>query len=314
MKIVVMGGGTGTSTILRGLKNITNDITAIICTTDDGGGSGILRKDYGMIPPGDFRNCLLALSNSRREFEDLLGYRYKSGTYEGQSFGNLFIAAISDMYQGFENAIEYMGKFLNITGKIYPVTLEPSNLEAILTDGKVVFGETNIREMMKKTGEGIKSLRLSPTSPLAFKSAIDEILEADYIFLGPGSLYSSTIANLLVDGVVDALENSKGKVIYIANAFSEEGESDKLSLLHHVEEILKYSRDDILDYVIACENSHLISVTPPILRNRLVFIDEDARKFFEEKKIILLEGEIVKNVDGLLRHDGEKIGKIILDL
>ena len=314
MKVVVIGGGTGTSTILRGLKRVTNDITAIICTTDDGGGSGILREDYGMIPPGDFRNCLIALSNSRKEFEDLLNYRYKSGTYSGQSFGNLFIAAISDMYHGFESAIDYMGKFLNITGKIYPVTLEPSNLEAILTNGTTVFGETNIREEMVKTKARIENLRLSPHVPQAFSKALDEIEDADFIFLGPGSLYSSTIANLLVDGVADAIYNTKAKVIYIANAFSELGESESLSLSHHVLEIEKYSKAGMIDYVFATRNEYLQEITPDEFKGRLVLTDDEDRKILKDLKIEIIEGDFVDMVDGKLRHNGEKIGNIVKDL
>ena len=195
-KIVVIGGGTGLSTMLRGLKYYTSNITAIVTVGDDGGGSGTLREDLGILPPGDIRNCILALADTEPLMEDLLQYRFKDGTLKGQSFGNLFLAAMDGISDNFEDAVQKMSSVLAVTGKVLPVTLDDMQLEAILENGNKVVGESQIPVEALNQKSKIKKLMINPENAEPLKDALDAIKEADAIVIGPGSLYTSIIPNL----------------------------------------------------------------------------------------------------------------------
>jgi len=208
-KIVVIGGGTGLSVLLEGIKTIFNDISAIVGVWDDGGSSGILRKEFGILPPGDFRNCLLALSNTDSTTIDLLNYRFNSSSklLQNHNLGNLILFALATITKDFEESINILGELLNISGKILPSALSPIDLTAILQTGKKIEGESNIRIH----GEAVKKVMISPKNIQANPNAIISLEEADLILVGPGSLYSSIIPNLLIDGIKNAITNSKAK-------------------------------------------------------------------------------------------------------
>ena len=250
-KVVVIGGGTGQSVFLRGLKYYTNNITAVVTVADDGGGSGVLREDLGMLPPGDIRNCLLALANIEPTMNEVMQYRFEEGGLKGQSFGNLFLAAMTGLYGNFETAVSKLGEIFAITGKVYPVTLEDVNLVAELENGKVIEGESAIPMVCKSDKTNIKRLRLDHPHIKPLKEVIYAINNADIIVMGPGSLYTSVIPNLLVDGVVDAIKNSDAPKVYVGNVMTQPGETEKYNLFDHANAIIEHAGENILDYVIA---------------------------------------------------------------
>lgn len=204
-KVAVIGGGHGLSNMLRGLKQYTENISAIVTVADDGGGSGMLRQDLGMPPPGDIRSCMEALANTEPVMRELLHYRFTEGSLAGQSFGNLFLAALNGISPSFDAAVRRMSQVLAITGRVLPVTTADVQLEAEFENGATVVGESKIFYCKKQEDCRIRQVRLIPSRPKALPEAVSAIADADMIVLGPGSLYTSIIPNLLVDGIVKAI-------------------------------------------------------------------------------------------------------------
>ena len=250
-KIVVVGGGTGLSTMLRGLKYYTSNITAIVTVGDDGGGSGDLREDLGMLPPGDIRNCILALADTEPLMEDLLQYRFKDGRLKNQSFGNLFLAAMNGISDNFEDAVQKMSSVLAVTGRVLPVTLEDMKLVAELENGNKVEGESQIPEEALRQNSRIKKIRIEPQNAKPLDDAIKAIGEADAIVLGPGSLYTSIIPNLLVKNIAESIRKSDAIKIYISNIMTQPGETNGFKASDHIKVLRKYGGRNIVDYVIA---------------------------------------------------------------
>lgn len=246
-RIVVIGGGTGLSTMLRGLKTYTENITAIVSVSDDGGGSGMLREDLGMLPPGDIRNCITALANTEPTMMELMNYRFPEGINKGQSFGNLFLAALNGITGSFEEAVTRMNEVLAVTGKVLPVTNANVDLVADFENGASVVGESKIAAKKKQQNCRIHQVRLEPQKPKALPHAIDAILSADMIILGPGSLYTSIIPNLLVDGIVQALEKSKAPKIYVLNIMTQDGETEGYTAFDHLHALLQHSAPHLVD-------------------------------------------------------------------
>ena len=246
-RIVVIGGGTGLSTMLRGLKTYTENITAIVSVSDDGGGSGVLREDLGMLPPGDIRNCITALANTEPTMMELMNYRFPEGINKGQSFGNLFLAALNGITGSFEEAVTRMNEVLAVTGKVLPVTNANVDLVADFENGASVVGESKIAAKKKQQNCRIHQVRLEPQKPKALPHAIDAILSADMIILGPGSLYTSIIPNLLVDGIVQALEKSKAPKIYVLNIMTQDGETEGYTAFDHLHAMLQHSAPHLVD-------------------------------------------------------------------
>ncbi|MBI5706787.1 MAG: YvcK family protein [Armatimonadetes bacterium] len=232
-RIVALGGGTGLSTLLRGLKTHSSNITAIVTVTDDGGSSGRLVKDKGIIPPGDMRNCLVALADAEKSMTDLFQHRFgkDSGSLSGHSIGNLLIAALVDQAHGdFEKAIEIASDVLLIRGRVVPSTMEHVRLRAVMEDGTEVCGETKIVGF----GKRIRRIYLDPERVDPYAGAIEAIHNADLICIGPGSVYTSVIPNLLVPGIAEALRDSKATKAYVCNVMTQPGESDAFTASEHV--------------------------------------------------------------------------------
>ena len=314
-KIVVIGGGTGLSVLLRGLKKYTSNITAIVTVADDGGGSGVLREDLGMLPPGDIRSCILALANTEPTMEKLLQFRFEDGSLKGQSFGNLFLAAMNEIYGSFEMAIKETSNVLAVTGKVLPMTLENVVLNAELENGSLVAGESRIPDIALEEGSAIKRVFLEPENLSPLEEAVDSIRRADLIVLGPGSLYTSIIPNLLVDSIVDEIYKSRGKTVYIANVMTQPGETDGYTVYDHTKAVLNHTREDLLDYVIAN-----IEPSPEAALKRYY---SDGAKLVEtngcEEKlkdlgIKLLKNDLIEVKKDYIRHDSDLLSQMLIEL
>ncbi|MDD3224243.1 MAG: YvcK family protein [Clostridium sp.] len=311
-KIVAIGGGTGLSTMLRGLKYYTSNITAIVTVADDGGGSGDLREDLGMLPPGDIRNCLLALSDTEPMMEQLLQYRFKDGRLKNQSFGNLFIAAMDGMSQNFEEAVQKMSSVLAVTGKVIPVTLENVTLKAKLKNGVEVEGESNIPEAVTQYQSPIEKMFLNPDNVKALADAVKAIMEADAVILGPGSLYTSVIPNLLVKDIANALEKTKAFKLYISNIMTQPGETDGFSVSDHIKAINRHVGADIVDYTVVNMESINRDLQDKYLEktSELVNVDEDE---ISKMGVGIAKGDFVTIKKGYVRHDTDKLAAIVIE-
>ena len=249
--IAVLGGGTGLSSMLRGLKIYSDNITAIVTVTDDGGGSGILRREMNMPPPGDIRNCIQALANAEPAMQAMMNYRFREGTLSGQSLGNLLLAALYDMTPGFDSAVAALSQVLAITGRVLPVTNEGVSLLAHFDDGGVIRGETQITSYKRLTDAVIKRVALEPERPPALPAVLDAIAGAEMIVLGPGSLYTSVIPPLLTDGVADAIRASDAVKVYVMNIMTQEGETENYTAADHAEALLTHGGEGLFRYVLA---------------------------------------------------------------
>ena len=250
-RITVIGGGHGLSNMLRGLKQYTENISAIVTVADDGGGSGMLRQDLGMPPPGDIRNCLEALANTEPLMRELMQYRFKDGSLAGQSFGNLCLAALNGISDSVDMAVSRMSDVLAITGKVLPVTTADVQLEAEFENGASVVGESRIFYCKKQEDCRIRKVRLLPEHSKALPAAVAAIREADILVLGPGSLYTSIIPNLLVDGIVDEIRDSDALKVYVANVMTQEGETEGYTLSDHIQALFKHSVSGLFDLCLA---------------------------------------------------------------
>jgi uncharacterized cofD-like protein len=254
-RIVVIGGGTGLSVLLRGLKSYTANITAVVTVSDDGGGSGVLRTDLGILPPGDIRNCILALADTEPVMEQLLEYRFKKGRLSGQNFGNLFIAAMNGISGNFEEAVKRISQVLAVTGQVLPLTLEDIVLYGQLRNGVVVKGESSIPEQALEHDSPIERVFLKPECPEPLPEVLEAIENADAIVLGPGSLYTSIIPNLLACGMVDGIYRSKALKIYVCNIMTQPGETDGYTVSDHIKAMEDHGGKKILDMVIVNNGS-----------------------------------------------------------
>ncbi|NMB32782.1 MAG: YvcK family protein [Clostridium sp.] len=312
-QIVAIGGGTGLSTMLRGLKAYTSNITAIVTVADDGGGSGILRQDLGMLPPGDIRNCILALANTEPIMEKLLQYRFTEGMLKGQNFGNLFLAAMDGISPSFEQAVQRMSDVLAVKGRVLPVTLQDIKLYAQLEDGYVIAGESKISSHNNFHKGPIGRVYLKPEGVKPFYEAIRVIYDADAIVLGPGSLYTSIIPNLLVEGICEAIKRSKALKIYVCNVMTQPGETDGYSVASHIRAIEDHSFKGIIDYCIY--NTSDISED---LKNRYTADGADIVRVnigeMKELDVGFLGGDYVCISNAYIRHDTNRLAKTIIEL
>ncbi len=253
-RIAVIGGGHGLATMLRGLKQYTENISAIVTVADDGGGSGMLRQDLGMPPPGDLRNCMEALANTEPLMSQLMHYRFSEGTLAGQSFGTLFLAALNGISPSFDAAVSRMSEVLAITGRVLPVTTADVQLEAEFENGATVVGESKIFYCKKREDCRIRQVRLLPEHPKALAEALTALRRADMIVLGPGSLYTSIIPNLLVDGIVEAIQASSALKVYVANVMTQEGETEGYTVSDHIAALFHHSAPGLVNLCL-CNSS-----------------------------------------------------------
>lgn len=312
-KIAAIGGGTGLSTMLRGLKKYTKNLTAVVTVADDGGGSGVLRRDIGMPPPGDIRHCMESLANVEPIMERLLTYRFQEGSLAGQSFGNLILAALNGVTGSFEEAVAQMSQVLAITGRILPVTSADVQLEAVFENGARVVGESKISSFKKEQDCRIAHVALIPERPAALPDALQAIREADLILMGPGSLYTSVIPNLLVDGVVEAICRSEALKIYVCNIMTQEGETEGYTAADHVDALLSHGAPGLVDLCLA--NS--APVRPGLVEK---YREEDAAPILVDRERIramgleLEEYPVASEGGDYARHDPDRLAAAVLDV
>lgn len=311
-KIVVIGGGTGLSTMLRGLKNYTSNITAIVTVGDDGGGSGVLREDLGILPPGDIRNCILALARTEPLMEELLQYRFKDGRLKNQNFGNLFLAAMDGISDNFEDAVQKMSSVLAVKGKVLPVTLEDMVLEAELENGNKVRGESIIGEEVIEQDSRIKKLKIFPEDAKALDDAISAIEDADAIVLGPGSLYTSILPNLLVKDITRSIKKSKALKLYICNIMTQPGETQKFSVSDHIKVIFDHCGRDIIDCVIANEESIHPDLKDKYYAEGSDIVNLDIEEL-EKLGVDVVKDDLTETQKTYVRHNAKKLAKIIIE-
>ena len=307
-RIVTIGGGTGSSTILKGLKKYFKDITAIVTVADDGGSSGMLRDDLGIIPPGDIRACLISLANTEKSMERLMKYRFKEGNLKGQSFGNLFLVAMADIYKDFMLGIQETSNILAITGKVLPVTLD---------NGEIIEGESNITalNLEDENSSRINRVFISPKYAKPLNEVVHEIYNSDVILIGPGSLYTSVIPNLLISEISEALTNTKAKICFILNVVNQSTETFDYKVTDHLNAIYKHCEGIKIDTVIV--NNEIIPEEVDLKYKRKsasqLLLSDEEREYLKKLKIRVLEDNLVSKSSGYSRHNEDKLAKLILE-
>lgn len=307
--ITVVGGGTGLSTLLRGMKYITGNCTAVVTVGDDGGSSGRLRQELGIIPPGDLRKCLVAMADREPLMERVMQYRFEGDSYlSGHSLGNLFLAAMAETEGGMEEGLNAASQILKVRGHVIPSTLHSIQLAADMTDGSFVLGQAEIAQARKT----VQRLRMVPEDVPATKSAVDAIRQADILVFGPGSLYTSVICNLLVPDIREAVLQSKAVKIYVCNVMTQPGETDGFGAYEHVKTLTDYAGKLFLDYVIV--NAEDISDEQIALYRAKGQepISPDVEKI-EQLGIKVIPAKLVSKSD-MVRHDPQKLAQAIMSL
>ncbi len=307
--ITVVGGGTGLSTLLRGMKYITSNCTAVVTTADDGGSSGRLRRELGIIPPGDLRNCLTALADREPLMERIMQYRFKGDSpLAGHCFGNLFIAAMAEAEGGMEAGLEATSQILKVRGRVVPSTLANIQLQARMHDGTMVTGESEIPKKHKR----IRRMYMKPADAPAANAAVEAVKNADVLIFGPGSLYTSVIPNLLVQGIREAVLESDAIKIYICNVMTQPGETDGYGAYEHVKALIDHMGAQFLDYVIV--NDQRVSAEQ--LRqyhaegSRPITPDVDKIRGLG---ITVVPARLISR-ENLVRHDPRKLARILIAL
>ncbi|HVO99070.1 MAG TPA: YvcK family protein [Bryobacteraceae bacterium] len=320
LRIVSIGGGTGLSTLLRGLKRYARvgagavDITAVVTVTDDGGSSGRLRRDFDVLPPGDIRNCMVALSEDEALLSKLFQYRFTNGGgLKGHSFGNLFLTAMTHLTGDFHQAVRFSGEVLAVLGNIYPSTEANVVIEATLANGRKVAGETRISRSRSR----IEKIEIHPRRPKPLPETLDAIAKADLITLGPGSLFTSVIPNLLVEGIPKAIAESRATKAYFLNLMSQPGETTNFRASDHVAAIYRHAKRPVLDVCVV--NSHPIRgrVLDRYEANAAKPVENDLDNL-EKMGLKVVEADLLRmygnQVQEKIRHDSSVIAAIALEL
>lgn len=320
-KIVVIGGGTGSFVALSGLKKYEVDLTAIITMMDSGGSSGRLRDELGVLPPGDVRQCLVALAKSSRLLREMFNYRFEEGELKGHTFGNIFLSTLSKTTGSMKKAIEEVGKILRIQGKVIPVTYDKSDLCIELEDGSVIEGETHIDEVEKREKRAkIKRAFLKPVAH-SNPDAKEAIQEADIIIIGPGDLYTSIIPNLLVEGIKGAISKSKARTIYVLNLMTKYGQTTNHSAKDHLNDLEQYIGRNIIDVVLVNKKTPKKEALAwykdfeehPVEDN---LGDKNGFQVIRKNLIrdVIIEASSSDSLHrSIIRHDSEKLAKAIME-
>ncbi len=308
-KLVAVGGGTGLSTILEGLKEYTSNITAIVAVADEGGSSGRLREEFGILPPGDIRNCLVSLAEVPQLMRDLFQYRFKEGNgIKGHSFGNLFITAMTQVTGSFKDAVKESSIVLAIRGKVLPSSLEKIRLKAEYSDGTAKVGEDKIPDEEK----AIKKVFLVPQDVKANPEAIEAIREADIILFGPGSLFTSIIPNLLIKGIQDEIVKRSAVKLYLCNVMTQHGETDGFTAFDHFDGIISHSKRGVFNCCLVNSGRLKYNLLVKYAQEKSFPVLFD-RERFKRVGISVFEANVVSE-SNYLRHDSQKVSKEIINI
>ena len=309
IKVVTIGGGTGLSVLLRGLKKYPLEITAVVTVADDGGSSGKIRSDMNIPSPGDIRNVIAALSDVEPYLEKMFQYRFDSGEVKGHPVGNLMIAAMTDIHGDFSTAVKVMSRILNVRGTVLPTTNDIATLNAVLSDGEIIRGESSIT----KAGGVIDYVYITPSRVKPNEDVLKAIEEADYIIMGPGSLYTSIIPNLVISKVSEKIRESNAKKIYVCNVMTQHGETDNYTVSDHIVAINKHVEENIFDLVIANSREFDDSILSKYHKEKQEPVKIDQEKI-EELGIKLIKNNDVGIVDNnTIRHNADKVSELIYD-
>lgn len=310
-KIVVIGGGTGVFTVLSGLKKYFVDLTAVVTMADDGGSTGVLREEFGILPPGDIRRALIALSYSDNKIlADLFNYRFKTGRgLSGHTFGNLMLTALERVTGNFERAVAEAGKILGVKGRVLPVTLKTTYLCAQLEDGSIIYGESNV-DIPKHDGNlKVEKVWLDPPASLNPKVG-QAIASADAVIIGPGDLYTSIVPNLLVRGMKNALKKTRGKIFYFVNLMTKYGETNNFNASDFVSVIERYVGKGVIDYAVINKTRPSPMRFRPYASEKASFVEADVENFNYKGAPTPIVVPLLRD-HGLIRHDPDKIAKFI---
>lgn len=316
VRVVVIGGGSGLGVVLRGLKHLTDEITAIVTVADDGGSSGVLRADMGMLPPGDIRSCIVALSNREGIMEELMQYRFKEGKLKGQSLGNLIIAGLTDMKGSMEEALRHIHDIFAVTGRVLPVSNEDIVLYAKLANGLIVKGESKIPQMVTKYHAPIQRVFIEPSYAKALPESLQAIRDADIIMIGPGSLYTSILPNLLIEDLQAAVANSRAKKVLAMNLMTQPGETQGMCAFDHIETLLNHTRLDLIDSVLINDGQVSDAVEERYQRDgaTLLRLSETEERRLETMGIEVIRDTFIEVKQGYIRHDAAKLSEMLLNL
>ena len=301
-KIVAIGGGTGLSVLLRGLKAYTDNLTAVVTVADDGGSSGRLRRDLDMLPPGDLRNCLVAMSDAEPLMTELFQYRFDRGDgLKGHSFGNLFIVAMTNVTQSFDEALAESSRVLAVHGRVIPSTMDNLRLSVKQANGEMIHGESNVAN----ASGGIERLMIDPPDAVAHPAAVEALLAADIIVIGPGSLYTSILPNLMVKGIADAVRASSANKVYVTNIATERGETDGYSNIDHYEALAKHTFPEIVQHAVV--NSRLRDLGPEFYGAPVRYKDRHIRG-------VRVHAHDLVDAAHPVRHDSEKLARAVMNV
>jgi len=315
-RVVTMGGGTGSFVVLSGLKKFDLDLSAVVSMADDGGSTGVLRDELGVLPPGDVRQCMVALSESSELMRSLMNYRFDTGSLQGHSFGNLLLSSLEKVTGSFEKAVEEAGKIINIRGKVIPVNTNKVSLKMLLKSGKLLDGQNKIASS-KMVRNGFTNLYLEPT-PRTNPRAIDEIMNADMVVFGPGSFYYSLIPNLLVNGITKALKKTKAKKVFVVNLTNKHSQTPNFKVSDYLNKVREFIGADVWDYII-------VNKSKPSRKLVNVYSDEGnlVENDLDDKRIVqadiisnklkkVQKGDLLKR--NLIRHDSKKLAEVLMDI
>jgi len=308
--VVAIGGGTGASGLLRGLKEHTDKLSAIVTVADDGGSSGRFRKEFGMLPPGDIRNCLAALSDAGPVLEKLFQHRFEEGELKGHPFGNIFMAAMTQVTGDFEQAVREANRVLNVRGRVLPATGTKISLIAEHEDGSKTTGES----LVGKVNRPVKRLAIKPEDAPAAADVVDAILQADLVLLGPGSLYTSVLPNLLIREIQDALLKTQAVVGYICNIMTQPGETQDFTASRHVEVLIEHTSPALIDFVVVNTGRIADTLAQAYAAEHATPVKADLDPLTQlPGSPRIVTGDLVKS-DHVVRHDPAKLAELCLSI
>lgn len=323
--IVTIGGGTGSFMLLTGLKKYPVNISAIVSMADDGGSTGILRDELGVLPPGDVRQCLVALSESSETLRKLMNYRFSEGGLKGHSFGNLFLSALEKITGDFANGVDEAAKILNVKGEVIPVTQKDTHLFMELANGRKLKGENEINHNYDLERIGVKKIYLNPKAKASVK-ALQKIKEADLIVIGPGNHYCSVAPNFLASGISEAIRKSKAKVVYNCNLVNKKGHTEKFTLDDYVSAINGYIGSERINFVIFNTKKPDAKLIKKYEKRKKPSVEFNSKQF-ENRKYKIIKGDVlskkevahdnadvISHVRSFIRHDSDKLAKIIMQI